>query len=129
MNLLEAIKSGRPFRRRAWKYGEWMHVRDGLIRTSEGMSHDWNDFEDLTAEDYELKPREAREWDNVIQIHSAGFLPQGFAQGIHVREILSGEVVVTREKLWGAWANSFPPNCELPDNFNHFCKALGLEDA
>lgn len=58
MNLIEAIKSGRPFRRAHWEAGEfavlWETHTNGL---GVMFGKDWYAFRgsDLTADDYELQ--------------------------------------------------------------------------
>lgn len=58
MNIIDAIKSGRPFRRKGWAY--WVSADDapfGKLKTAGG---EWRGpwIADILADDWETKPEE-----------------------------------------------------------------------
>lgn len=110
-----------------------MHVVDGRILTLKlGYTHDFNDLEDLTAEDYELKPeepRKAREWLDVSAVRCASCSGPHFTYDVEgnptLIEKLPGSVQVTREMLMEAWEYTARKS---GDGFTIFCRALGLSE-
>lgn len=139
MTLIDALKSGRPFRRKVWNkiQDHWFICKDGWIGTECGLTHDWSHAEDLLATDYELAPQKAREWTiacdepksmGCISSYRAQcvLIPAQMFDGerVKVREVLPGEVVVTREKLAKAW--DYARDNNLGSIFDTLCRALGL---
>lgn len=69
MNIIDAIKSGKRFRRKEWGDSSWWSdncwfiADDNMVRDMKGHSHIW-DVEDLTATDWEIEsePKKIKLW-------------------------------------------------------------------
>ena len=58
MNIQEAIKSGKPFKRERWVVGGWIYNNDGVFEyLTGGVDEPANEFfvEDILADDWEVK--------------------------------------------------------------------------
>lgn len=55
MTLIEAIKSGRPFRRRSWDDGHWVSVSDDDILRFDDATDFISDVVDMCADDWEIQ--------------------------------------------------------------------------
>jgi hypothetical protein len=120
MNLIDAIKSGRPFRRK---------LQDRWLESVPAMLKD-----DILADDWELKPEEPRKarefWvyvDGMVYMASERQLPRSGQQKdpIHVREVLPGSVQVDYASFKAAYESVQDSKGYF---FDHLCKALGVED-
>jgi len=99
MTLVEAIKSGRPFRRPDW--GAWFFQKNGRLRTT-AQFHEDEDVgaslgcDDILAEDWLVKPTPAEFWLNPVTMEASRVFntdsPTEFARTgfIRVREVEPG---------------------------------------
>jgi len=59
VDLIEAAKSGRPFRRKSWTHNDYMIFQTEIIVwLSNNLSCSLNFKDSILADDYELKPEE-----------------------------------------------------------------------
>lgn len=108
MNLIEAIKSGKPFKRPS--FGGYWHVRGRELMGCDNKPlptawHNANglNLDDLTADDWELKPEPMEAWVNVYSTYrcfhdseedarkgrtpSNGKIDRDFVRVVHMREV------------------------------------------
>lgn len=90
MTIQEAIKSGKPFKRKNWYKQNWYNFQDHqliLMRTGEAVSFAGDD---IIAEDWEIKeePKGPREWTIFIKDGQIVSSFAGPAEKIKVKEVI-----------------------------------------
>jgi len=93
VTIIEAIKSGKPFKRGRWPDDSWLYAEGKAVFYLKDDKHAYfSDPNDFTASDYEIKqePREWEVWEYDNTISSLPWVIASSHQGqkIKVREVI-----------------------------------------